>query len=107
MRIEEKADNIDVSAAMLTSRIEELEREKTNLQEDLTYMKAQSMSNNLVLTNIQEENPGVTETQELTEKKLRLHLHQVMKLSKEMQRLLNLREYTECPVTQFLEKRDQ
>lgn len=81
--MEDRVDSVDMSTALLSSRMADLEKKRDELQDDLTYMKAQSMRNNLVFTNIPEEVGTEIETAEVSEKKLRQHLQSALKIAKE------------------------
>ncbi|KAH3885766.1 hypothetical protein DPMN_009764 [Dreissena polymorpha] len=52
-----------------------MEKEQTNFRDDLSYLKAPSMRNNLIFTGVPVNNTAENETPEVTEKKLREHLH--------------------------------
>lgn len=83
-KIEDKVDGTDIGVAMMSSKVTELEKAKDSIREEMAYIKSQSMRNNLVFTKIPEDNSGGNETPEVTERKLREHLHEAMKISKEM-----------------------
>ena len=61
----------------------ELDRQRKQLSDDLSYLKSQSMRNNLVFSGLEEDNSSGSETPAITERKLRDHLHQKMKIAKE------------------------
>lgn len=80
-KLEDKVDGVDMSTALLTSRVEELEKERQYLKDDVAYLKSQSMRNNLIFTGVPEI--GTNEGFEQTEAKLRQHLVDALKLTKE------------------------
>jgi hypothetical protein len=82
-RVEDRVDTVDMGAALLSSRVAELEKERSELRDDLTYMQSQSMRNNLVFTNIPEADGTENETADVSEKKLRQHLQSALKIAKE------------------------
>lgn len=49
----------------------------------MAYLKSQSMRNNLVFTNIPEDTAGGNESVEATERKLRQHFQDALKIAKE------------------------
>ncbi|KAH3739996.1 hypothetical protein DPMN_046690 [Dreissena polymorpha] len=82
-KIKDKVDGADIGAALLASRIEDLEKAKASLGDEVTYLKSQSMRDNLIFTSVPEDNSGGNESPEVTERKLRQHLHDALKLAKE------------------------
>jgi hypothetical protein len=79
-KLEHSTEGADIAAAHVSSRIDDLERERDSLQEDLTYMKSQSMRNNLIFTGVPEvEN----ESPDITESILRKHLTDALKIAQE------------------------
>ncbi|XP_053383295.1 uncharacterized protein LOC128549767 [Mercenaria mercenaria] len=80
-KVEDKVDGMDIGAGLMANRISDLEKERDSLRDDVVYLKSQSMRNNLVFTGIPED--GGHESFEVTERKLRDHLHTVMKVAKE------------------------
>lgn len=74
--IEDKVDGADIWAALVNSKVEELEKARNTLQEDVAYIKSQSMRNNLIFTKVVEDNSGGNETPEVTERILRKHLQE-------------------------------
>lgn len=82
-RVEDRVGSVDMGCALLSSRIADLEKERDELRDDLTYMKSQSMRNNLIFTNIPEEANTDVESLENTESKLRDHLQSALKIAKE------------------------
>jgi predicted nucleic acid-binding Zn-ribbon protein len=81
--LEDRVDSVDMETSLLSSRVVALEKQREELRDDLTYIKSQSMRNNLVFTNVAEDNSSGNETYEATEKKLRQHLQDALKISKE------------------------
>lgn len=79
-KLEDKVDGTDINVTLMTSRVEELEKERNSLKDDVAYLKSQSMRNNLVFTGVTEAD---NESYEQTETKLRQHLVDAMKLTKE------------------------
>ena len=67
---------------MITLLIWHQEKQREELRDDVAYLKSQSMRNNLVFTNIQEDNSTGNETAEITETKLRNHLQEKLKIAK-------------------------
>lgn len=81
--VENRVDLVDMETVLLSTRVADLEKERDELREDLTYMKSQSMRNNLIFTNIPEESGTDIEAAEVTERKLRQHLQSTLKIAKE------------------------
>lgn len=81
-RLEDKVDGTDINVGLMASRVEELEKERDSLRDDVAYLKSQSMRNNLIFTGVTET--GSNETYEQTEAKLRQHLVDAMKIQKEV-----------------------
>jgi hypothetical protein len=79
-RLEHITEGADIAAAQVTSRIDELERERDSLRDDLVYMKSQSMRNNLVFTGVPEVDK---ESPEITESLLRKHINEALNIAKE------------------------
>ena len=67
--------------AHASSRIDDLERERDSLREDLNYMKSQSMRNNLIFTGVPDVESESPDTQESILKKniLQMRLKSQMK----------------------------
>lgn len=82
-KLEDKVDGADIGAGLLASKVDELEKARDSLREEVTYLKSQSMRNNLIFTNVPEDNSSGSESPEVTERKLRHHLHEHLKLAKE------------------------
>ena len=60
-----------------------LEKERESLRDDVAYLKSQSMRNNLVFTNVPEDNAGGNGSGEATERRLLQHLQDALKVAKE------------------------
>ncbi|XP_052268336.1 uncharacterized protein LOC127869720 [Dreissena polymorpha] len=84
MSLEERVDCADVGAAQMAEKVAMLEKQREELRDDVAYLKSQSMRNNLVFTNIQEDNSTGNETAEITETKLRNHLQEKLKIAKDI-----------------------
>ncbi|XP_052812861.1 uncharacterized protein LOC128240302 [Mya arenaria] len=82
-KLEDKVDSVDVEAAQMADRMATLEKQREELRDDVAYLKSQSMRNNLIFTNIPEDNSTGNESAEVTEDKLRQHLQDTLKLAKE------------------------
>lgn len=79
----DRIETHDVEAALMTERVSRLEKQRDDLRDDVAYLKSQSMRNNLVFTNIPEDNTSGNEPADVTESKLRQHLQEKLKLAKE------------------------
>lgn len=66
----------------MASRMAELEKDRTNLRDDIAYLKYQSMRNNLIFTGVPET--GDNETPEKTVKTLKRHLMDAMNIAAEV-----------------------
>lgn len=75
--IEDKVESSDFAVSMLNDKVLTLEKEREMLREEMTYLHAQSMMNNLLFSNIPEAQPGVIEV------KIREFLVEQMKIAKE------------------------
>jgi len=82
-RLEDRVDGTVIGVARVESRLADLEKQREELRDDMTYMKSQSMRNNLVFTNIPEDNSSGSESSDVTEAKLRTHLQAALKIAKE------------------------
>ncbi|XP_052762354.1 uncharacterized protein LOC128204998 [Mya arenaria] len=82
-KLEDKVESADVDASVMAERVTMLERQREELRDDIAYLKSQSMRNNLVFTNIPEDNATGSEPADVTEAKLRNHLHETLKIAKE------------------------
>ncbi|KAH3721304.1 hypothetical protein DPMN_064224 [Dreissena polymorpha] len=49
-RLEEKVDGADIHAAQMSERVQELEKQRDTLRDNVTYLQSQSMRNNLIFT---------------------------------------------------------
>ncbi|XP_052784275.1 uncharacterized protein LOC128220063 [Mya arenaria] len=56
----------------------------TSSRDDVPYLQSQSMRNNLVFTEVPEDNTSGSEAAEATERKLRQHLQDAFKIAREM-----------------------
>ncbi|XP_053402918.1 uncharacterized protein LOC128558106 [Mercenaria mercenaria] len=79
--IEDKTESIDFALTQTSIKISTLEKQKEELRNDMSYLQAQSMRNNLVFSNIPE---APTETSETTEVKLRKFLNEKMKIAEDL-----------------------
>ncbi|XP_052268783.1 uncharacterized protein LOC127870167 [Dreissena polymorpha] len=79
-KLEHSAEGADIAAVHISSRIDDRERERDSLREDLTYMKSQSMRNNLIFTGVPEVE---SESPDTTESILRKHLTDALKIERE------------------------
>ncbi|KAH3775741.1 hypothetical protein DPMN_177418 [Dreissena polymorpha] len=83
-RLEDKVDAADFHSAQLSERVQELEKERDTLRNNLTYLQSQFMRNNLIFTGIAEVNSTGREPPETTERKLRQHLHDACKIVRDV-----------------------
>ncbi|KAH3870882.1 hypothetical protein DPMN_034073 [Dreissena polymorpha] len=60
-----------------------MEQKRQQLSDEVAYLKSQSMRNNLFFTGIVEDNSQGNESQVVTERKLREHLSEKLKIPKE------------------------
>ncbi|KAH3850486.1 hypothetical protein DPMN_092898, partial [Dreissena polymorpha] len=81
--LEEKVELVDVGATKVADRLTQSEKERNELRDDVAYLKSQSMRNNLVFTNIPEDNSTGSEPPEVTERKLRNQLEEKLKIANE------------------------
>ena len=72
-------------------------RQRQQLSDDASNLNAQSMRNNLVFSGIEEDNSSGSEPPTVTERKLRAHLHQKMKITKETVEALRLERVHRMP----------
>jgi hypothetical protein len=72
--MEDKIDSTDISSAILAGKVDELEKARDSMREGVSYLKSQSIRNNLIFTNVPEDNSSGNEPTEVTERKLRKHL---------------------------------
>ena len=82
-KVEDRVDSTDIEVAHMASKVSYLEKERNNLKDDVAYLKSQSMRNNLIFTNVPEDNSSGNESAEVTERRLRDHLHEKLKIAKE------------------------
>ncbi|KAH3723526.1 hypothetical protein DPMN_049316 [Dreissena polymorpha] len=80
-RIEDKVDGADIHAAQLSERVQELEKERNTLRDNVSYLKSLSMRNNLIFVGVTEDNSTGSEAPEVTEVKLRQHLKEAFKIA--------------------------
>ncbi|KAH3694400.1 hypothetical protein DPMN_081840 [Dreissena polymorpha] len=73
-----------MGSTLMRTRAIDLERQRDELHEDFTYLQSHSMRNNLVFTNIADDNSSGNETAEVTEQKLWEHMQTALKLSKDI-----------------------
>ncbi|XP_052278539.1 uncharacterized protein LOC127877007 [Dreissena polymorpha] len=83
-RIEDKVDGADFYAAQLSEWVQELEKQRDTLRDNVTYLQSQSMRNNLIFTGVSEDNSNGSEPPETTEKRLRQHLHDACKIARDV-----------------------
>jgi chromosome segregation ATPase len=83
-RVEDKVDGADIHSAQMISRIDELEKEREALRDDVSYLQSQSMRNNLVFAGVSEDNSNGNEVPEITERKLRQHLVDAFHIAQEI-----------------------
>ncbi|KAH3722076.1 hypothetical protein DPMN_065027 [Dreissena polymorpha] len=83
-RIEDKVDGADINAAQLSERVQELEKQRDTLRDNITYLQSQSMRNNLIFTGLSEDSSNGSEPPETTEKRLRQHLHDACKVARDV-----------------------
>ena len=74
LKLQDVTEGVDIAIAQVTSRVDHMEKERTNFRDDLSYLKAPSMRN-LIFIGLPVNNTSENETPEVTEKKLREHLH--------------------------------
>ncbi|KAH3772639.1 hypothetical protein DPMN_173980 [Dreissena polymorpha] len=77
-------ESADVGAAQMAEKVAMLEKQREELWDDVAYLKSQFIPNNLVFTNIKEDNSSGNETAEITETKLRTHLQETLKIAKDI-----------------------
>ena len=76
--VEERVESSDFVVGQMQERIIDLEKEKVALKSDMVYMQSQSMRNNLIFTNINEDR---IDGKEDCEEKIREFLISKMKLA--------------------------
>ncbi|KAH3696434.1 hypothetical protein DPMN_083899 [Dreissena polymorpha] len=83
-RVEDKVDGADILAAQMASRIDELEKAREAMRDDISYLQSQSMRNNLMFTSVPEDNAPGNETPEVTERKLRQYFEDDFLMAREL-----------------------
>lgn len=68
-KVEEKIESTDFSLGIASSKIAELENDRKQLTDDISYLQSQSMRNNLLFGNIEEAPTGETENTEVVLRK--------------------------------------
>lgn len=96
-RLEDKVEAADIGVGEVSSRVHDLERQRQQLSDDVNYLKAQSMRNNLIFSGIPEDNSTGSETPAVTERKLRDFLHEKMKIARETVDALRLERVHRMP----------
>ncbi|KAH3831679.1 hypothetical protein DPMN_104949 [Dreissena polymorpha] len=56
LKLQDVTERVDIAIAQVTCRVDHMENERTNFRDDLAYLKAQSMRNNLIFTGVPENN---------------------------------------------------
>ena len=79
--VEDKVDTCEFSQDKLYGKVVSLESEKQSLKDEIVYLQAQSMRNNLVFSNITETE---NETNEEAEEKLKVFVTEKMKVAKDI-----------------------
>lgn len=82
-QLEDRLDNADIGTTEIDVRLSEMEKLRDQLKDEVAYIKSQSMRNNLIFTNVPEDNSDENEMVAVTERKLRDHLHEKLQLAKE------------------------
>ena len=82
-KLEDRVDATDIGVGLVDSRVADLEKRRQQLSDDVSYLKAQSMRNNLLFTGIEEDASSGNEPPATTERKLREHLIQKLKVARE------------------------
>ncbi|KAH3812493.1 hypothetical protein DPMN_140928 [Dreissena polymorpha] len=80
----------DIGVGEVSSRMHDLARQRQQLSDDVNYLKAQLMRNNLIFSGIPEDNSTGSEIPAVTERKLRDFLHEKMKIDRETVDALSL-----------------
>ncbi|KAH3817607.1 hypothetical protein DPMN_119146 [Dreissena polymorpha] len=83
-RLEDKVDGADIHAAQLSERMQELEKERDTLRDNVSHLQSQTMRNNLIFTRVAEDNTTRNEQPEVTERKLRQHLQDAFKITRDV-----------------------
>jgi chromosome segregation ATPase len=84
VRLEDKVDGADIHVAEMAERIQDLERQREGLRDDVSYLQSQTMRNNLIFVGIPENNSNGNESPEVTERLLCQHLRDAFKVSQEL-----------------------
>lgn len=82
-KVEDKVNGTDIAMGLLADKVSHLDKERESLRDEVAYLKSQSMRNNLVFTNVPEDNASGSGPVEVTERKLRQHLQDALKIAKE------------------------
>ena len=82
-KLEDRVDATDIVVGIVDSRVADLEKRRQQLSDDVSYLKAQSMRNNLLFTGIEEDSSSGNDPPTVTERKLREHLMQKKKVARE------------------------
>jgi len=82
-KLEDRVDATDIGVGLVDSRVADLEKRRQQLSDDVSYLKAQSMRNNLLFTGIEEDASSGNEPPATTERKLREHLINKLKVARE------------------------
>ncbi|KAH3893093.1 hypothetical protein DPMN_017236 [Dreissena polymorpha] len=83
-RLEDKVDGADIHAAQMSERVQELEKQRDALRDNVTNLQSQSMRNNLIFTGVAENNSTGSESPETTERRLRQHLQDAFKIQRKV-----------------------
>ena len=79
-QIEERVESSDYSLGIINEKVTELEKGKKDLREEVVYLQAQSMRNNLVFGNISETKPEIEDAESV----LRNFLSEKMKIAQSL-----------------------
>lgn len=80
-KIEERNESIDFNLGMVNSKVVDLEKKNEMLNNEVTYLRSQSMRNNLLFSNIPEPRD---ETAEQCEATVRKFIHEKLKVAKDL-----------------------
>ena len=80
MVVNDRLENLEFSGGELCDKLERLENDNKKLQEKMTYLQSQSMRNNLIFTNLPEDE---NERSQNTERKLRQFLVDKLKMAQD------------------------
>ena len=80
MVVNDRLENLEFSGGELFDKLERLENDNKKLQEKMTYLQSKSMRNNLIFTNLPEDE---NERSENTERKLRQVLVDKLKMAQD------------------------